>query len=372
MLWKALLIGAVSVIMYIVADRYIWMDLHRHYYKHHPGKCEVVKNAGLSSENFHVTDEGLAFITSGCGFITNSEGYINHMKRNNVYKGRILLFNFNKQELGALSLVITPSATFDPATFRPHGISVLEDSIKGEHLVYVVNHPYPARDVVEKFKYNPKTQELVHLNSITDEILRTTNDLGMIAEDQFFISNFLYSFNQAGATLETIFELPWGGMLFYNGSGFSEVVPGIAGPNGVVVSKDNRYVYVAMCIQKKIHVYRREEDNSLTLVQSIPTHTIPDNLHLSQDGGTLYAGCHPIVHKLFEHAEDPQKSPKAPAQVLSFPLKDGLISPEGATELFYDHGDLISGSTQGAVYKNTLLVGSLVDTLVVCDMPKDV
>ena len=32
---------------------------------------------------------------------------------------------------------------------------------------------------------------------------------------------------------------------------------------------------------------------------------------------------------------------------------------EGATELFYNHGDLISALTQGAVYNNTLLVVSL-------------
>jgi len=367
MLWKALFIGVISALLCFALEKYMFLDYPRHYYKHHPGKCEVIKNAGLGSENFHVTSEGLAFITSGCSFSTVSGSFLAYMKKNNIYKGRILMYNFNKPKLGAVSLVIKPSTTFDPETFRPHGISVLEDSTKGQHLVYVVSHPYPAGDTVEKFKYNPKTQELVHMTSITGDMMRITNDLAVVAEDQFYISNYLYSTSKGMATIETIFDLPWGGLLFYNETGFSKVSPGLPSPNGVVVSNDNRYVYVAMATQKKIYVYRRGEDNSLILVQSIPAYSCVDNLHLSQDGGILYATGHPLAYKILHHMEDPQEE-KAPSHVLSFPLSDGLISPEGATELFYDHGDLISASTQGAVYKNTLLVGSLVDTLVVCSI----
>ena len=52
---------------------------------------------------------------------------------------------------------------FDINKFRPHGMAVLEDKKKGEHLIYVVNHVAGLSDVVEKFRYSPKTKELVHL-----------------------------------------------------------------------------------------------------------------------------------------------------------------------------------------------------------------
>ena len=75
---------------------------------------------------------------------------------------------------------------------RPHGISVLEDDVKGRHLVYVINHPFPGPDAVEKFRFEPKTKQLIHIKSIRDAALRTTNDLALVGEDRFYVSNFLY------------------------------------------------------------------------------------------------------------------------------------------------------------------------------------
>lgn len=57
-------------------------------------------------------------------------------------------------------------------------------------------------------------------------------------------------------------------------------------------------------------------------------------------------------------------------QVVKIPLKDGKIVPEEITELFYDHGHLISGASIAAVYNNKLLIGSVNHKLVICDNNK--
>lgn len=55
-------------------------------------------------------------------------------------------------------------------------------------------------------------------------------------------------------------------------------------------------------------------------------------------------------------------------QVLRLPLKDGKIDAENISELFYDHGDLISGSSVATVYNSKLLIGSVFHKLVICDV----
>ncbi|XP_035829748.1 serum paraoxonase/arylesterase 2 [Aplysia californica] len=366
MLKKAMLVGLLAAIVYFVGTTVKMMGLHLHYYKHHPGTCRVIETAGPGSEDFHVTSAGLAFITSGLAFASAPSSFLEFHKINNI-KGRILIYNFRNPKKGAVELKIKPNETLDLAKFKPHGISVLEDKAKGEHLVYVVNHPIPEPDAVEKFRYNPKTNELVHLKSITSKLMKITNDLAVLEEDKFYITNFNYFNNHFLTVVEGLFQLPLGGVLYYNGTGFTQVTPGLKQPNGVFLSKDLRYLYVNVMVEQQVHVYKREKDNSLALVQVVSFHSSLDNLHLSQDGKTLYIGAHPIAFKAMGHMADPPL--RAPSQVLQLPLNvtNGEILMDQITELFYDHGDLITGSSVGAVYNNSLLIGSLMDALVVCN-----
>ncbi|GFN87029.1 serum paraoxonase/arylesterase 1 [Plakobranchus ocellatus] len=55
-------------------------------------------------------------------------------------------------------------------------------------------------------------------------------------------------------------------------------------------------------------------------------------------------------------------------EVIRPPLSNGLVDHEKITELFYDHGDLISGSSVAHIHSGQLLVGSVIDKLVVCDL----
>ena len=59
--------------------------------------------------------------------------------------------------------------------------------------------------------------------------------------------------------------------------------------------------------------------------------------------------------------------------MIRLPLKkDGLIQEDDVTKLFYDHGDLISGASVAAVFDGQMLIGSVVDFLVHCDLYEDV
>ncbi|GFN87033.1 serum paraoxonase/arylesterase 1 [Plakobranchus ocellatus] len=116
-----------------------------------------------------------------------------------------------------------------------------------------------------------------------------------------------------------------------------------------------------------MHVYETQKDYGLKLVQVVPElHTGLDNFQMTQSGDALLAGAHPILYKIFAHMGDVVS--RAPSSVIRLPLSNGLVDHEKITELFYDHGDLISGSSVAHIHSGQLLIGSVIDKLVVCDL----
>uniref|UniRef100_A0A0B7BHS6 Paraoxonase n=2 Tax=Arion vulgaris TaxID=1028688 RepID=A0A0B7BHS6_9EUPU len=366
MIREAVKVAILAVVIYKVVEISLKHKTEVHYKKHYPGECRAIEGFNFGSEDFEVTKDGLAFITSGLWFSTMSAAYQEYIKINNI-KGNIYLYDFKQPELGARKLKLKSSKELNLDTFHPHGISILEDVIKGEHLIYVISHREHADDAVEKFRYLSKTNELVHLKSFSGDKLQLTNDLSVIEEDKFYITNFLYFNNHYLSILEhSVIPFSLGSLVYFNGTDFNVVISGLNSPNGLVLSKDKKYLYMNIPRSRSINVYEVQNDNSLVQIQSVDVQTLPDNLHLSQSGDALYTGAHPVLHKVAQHLGDPKH--KAPSSVLHIPLKNGKIVLEKITELFYDHGDLISGSSVAAVYNRQLLIGSVIDKLVICDV----
>ncbi|CAL1529403.1 unnamed protein product [Lymnaea stagnalis] len=365
MILKALLVATLAISLYSLLDVVWRMGFHLHYHKHYPGKCSQVKGVEFGSEDLQVTSDGLAFITSGFSFQVSSQKFKEFLSANDV-KGQIVLFDFNKPDLEVTKLKISPTKLFNPDTFRPHGISVLEDKVNGQHLVYVINHPDQEADRVEKFRYLPHNQELFHLKSFSSETFRGTNDLAVLEEDKFFISNYFYYTTSILTTLENLGILKFATVVYFNGTDYVESLTNLQGPNGVTLSRDGRYLYVNFPLRGYMQVYERTRDNQLDLVQTVPLFSAPDNSHLSTSGNGLFIGIHPITYQIIQHLDDPLS--RAPSSVLYVPLADGKAVLDDITQLFYDHGDLITGSTIAAVYNNKLIIGSIIDKLVVCQL----
>lgn len=297
----------------------------------------------------------------------SSPAYLDYVRQNDI-KGRVFLLDLASPSNILKEIKLRPSPEFDPGTFKPHGLSILEDKEKGEHLVYIVNHVLEEDDRVEKFIYLPDTNELVHQRSFFSSKFHMINDMVLIKEDMFYVTNFFYFKSSTFiSSMESVFRLPLGNVLLFDGTDFIVAAKHQNGPNGVALSKDGKYLYVATSQNKGISVFERFPNNTLYGIQDFYFSATADNLHISQDGKTLFTGTHPITWKILSHMTDPNRL--SPSMVLSFPLQDdGRIVEGEMTELFYDHGDLISGSTIGTVFRNKLLIGSLIDKLVLCDL----
>ncbi|GFO49152.1 serum paraoxonase/arylesterase 2-like [Plakobranchus ocellatus] len=228
-----------SMIFYLLFYGYTKLGLNYNFKRHYPGECRQVTGLDYGSENMEVTQDGLAFITSGMNFPPLSEKYHSFIREKNI-RGTIFLYDFKNPKLGASALRFQPSKTFDPATFQPHGISLLEDKAKGEHLLYVVNHVKHGKDRVEKFKFIPRVNELQHLRFFNDSKFLILNDVALIDEDKFYASNCLFFESHFLSLFEHLLLLPLGGLLLVEGNHVTEVVKSLHGPNGVILSKDKR------------------------------------------------------------------------------------------------------------------------------------
>lgn len=368
----------------VAMDLYHFMDFHQNYFNHRPDDCETVKGNYFGSEDFEILSDGLMFITSGLASSISSPKIWEFFRKNDNY-GRILLLDLSQADTNSrkpnantsysssgnsiIELKIKPSDNFKTSTFHPHGISVLEDkTVKGEHLIYVVNHVRGGKDRIEKFKFLPDDRELEHVRSFSSSFINIANDLAVVGEDKFYFTNCAYATIPLIFLMEQIFRFPWHDVVYFDGSIFQIAVPSLSGPNGITVSKDGKFVYVAMALTKGIKVFERFQNGSLAKIQDISLGTAVDNFHLSEDGKALFSGNHPITLKLINHIDDP--TTKSPSQVLHYPLKSGRIEEDKITELLYDDGSFLSASTVATVYQKNLFIGTFMGKLFRCKLPR--
>ncbi|XP_070581951.1 serum paraoxonase/arylesterase 1-like [Ptychodera flava] len=330
-------------------------------YKHYPGPCRLLQTPAKGSEDISVTTNGLAFISSG---IRLTRYNLDKSRKSHNTRGRIYLYDFNNPSQNATEIPI--DGNFDVDNFYPHGLSLWGDSITGEVLLFVVNHN-PKEECIEIFNFDPKRLRLKHSRTVNVKTMYNVNDLVAVGRESFYFTNDRYSKTQYGQIAEDYLLLPWGSIGFYDGVRDTLVQTGLHGPNGINISPDRRFLYVASPRIGSVTIYSISSDNSIKERKVISVYTGVDNIEIDPDNGDLWLGCHPQRYMLKSHFENVTK--RSPSQVLrvKFNRKDSYDQYE-IQEVFVDDGALISGSSVASVYKNKLLVGSVIHTTVYCDI----
>ncbi|GFS08590.1 serum paraoxonase/arylesterase 2 [Elysia marginata] len=364
---NAILAAVFAYLVYGTVKYLMFMDVFKVSFKHYPGTCKKVKGARYGSEDMAWTREGLVFVTTGL----STPAVEKHLLATGTH-GEIQLFDFQNPTSGVVNLKIEHSKDLNLTKTRFHGITLQEDKTKGEHILYVLNHPSGEdSELIEKFKFSPSTRQLSHLKTIELDNSFFFNNIVALSEDQFFITNFAYMPSKSVFfhALVNLFHVSLGSLHFYNGTSSTAVTPRLLTPNGVALSPDQRHVYVAATMEQSVYVYYRDSStNTLSLVQKVYLGIKGDNLNLTPEGDALLLGAIPVFYKMVIHlmwALSPDCI--SPSSVLRIPLgADGLVQESDITELFYDPGDLISGSSTAATYKDQLLIGSVANSLVHC------
>ncbi|XP_072026105.1 serum paraoxonase/arylesterase 2-like [Amphiura filiformis] len=365
-MWKKVIItvAVLVVLQHILTVLYI-MGFHKRIYQHYPGPCRIIPEIDSGSENIALLSNGLALISSGCnpvhmGFVLDNE-ILNH-------QGNIFLFDFNHPEKNATKLKLT-GKDFEYARFSAHGIDVYEDKKTGAVSVFVVNHRRD-HEVIEVFQFDHKSLTLHHKKSVIDPIMRSVNDVTAVSSDAFYFTNDGYSTSFLTRNLETFLMLAKGNVVYYDGKKMRKVADKGFGDNGIAVSPDNEFIYVAQPTGMIINVYERNRDATLRLVQVIDLGTAPDNIFVEPGTGDLWLGCNPVLHRLMDNFKN--KTVTAPSQVLHVKWEDPTRVTHGYTlsEVFLDTGDFLSTSTIAAYHQSTkgLLIGTVVTKLAYCQI----
>ncbi|XP_045684101.1 serum paraoxonase/lactonase 3 [Phyllostomus hastatus] len=306
-----------------------------------PHNCHLIEGIENGSEDIDILPSGLAFISSGLKYpgmpcFAPDE------------PGQIFMMDLNEQNPRVQALTISDG--FDKASFNPHGISTFIDK---DHTVYlyVVNHPH-MESTVEIFKFEEQQHSLVHLKTIEHELLKSVNDIVVLGPEQFYATRDHY-FTNFLSLLEMIMDLHWTYVLFYSPKEVKIVAKGFNFANGITISPDKKYVYVADVMDKNIHVMQIHGNWDLTQLKVIQLDTLVDNLAVDPDTGDIWAGCHPNAMKLFLY--NPDDLPGSEVLRIQNVLSE---KPKISTE-YANNGSVLQGSTVASVYKRTLLIGTI-------------
>ncbi|XP_077977303.1 serum paraoxonase/arylesterase 1-like [Glandiceps talaboti] len=360
---RVLLVGVIAVLASQLFDYLYRFGFFKTIYNHEPGPCRVVPGIVHGSEDITVTSDGLAFISSGIrGKGNKSDPTIQPP----LLKGRIFLFDFNHPEKNAAEVPLL--GDFDRDNFYPHGISLYEDSISGETRLFVINHHISDEDRIEIFRFDGKKRVLNHLKSVTGENIYHVNDLVASGPETFYYTVDTFFTTSMVKKMEMYGGLLLGKIGMFDGSSDKILTSGYRFPNGINLSLDGRYLYVATLIPGVLIIFERKEDGSIEEVQRISLNTGLDNIEVDKKTGELWIGCHPILHILWEHEKDYSKPAAAQVLRLRPDTKSAPYDEIDIREVFMNDGSLIKGSTVASHYDNKMLIGTVVDKVAYCEI----
>jgi arylesterase / paraoxonase len=276
----------------------------------------------------------------------------------NKPNGAIFLLNLNETSPKPINL--TEKLPFDD--FHPHGLSLFKSS-NGTKRLFVVNHRKSGQ-FIEVFQFTDSS--LVHLESISDPLIISPNDVVGVGDRQFYVTNDHDEPLSSWRGKKDLLQIPMGNVCFYNGKTAKIVADGFLYANGINTSIDRRKVFVAATSGKNISVFDRDEaTGNLTKSDEIAINGA-DNIELDETGN-LWVGCHPKLLSYLAHSKDHSKLSPCEIIKIDYQSKGNYTSKS----IYLNDGTPVSGSSVGAVFGDKLLIGTVFgNKVLLCSLKK--
>ncbi len=298
--------------------------------------CEKIGGLPGSEDIVIDHESGIAFISS------------QNRRMGDKVQGGIFELDLNVAD--SVPRKLTDNMSFD---FHPHGIDLFV-SESGERFLHVINHRKDGH-YIEIFTYEG---ELNHIKSVSGKGLVSPNDILAVGIDKFYISNDHMAKSFFTEMIETFLMLPFANITYYNGNDFFIADNFIAFPNGLAISDDGKIVYSSSTIGQTLKIYSRNmESGHLKKINEIRISSGLDNLDMD-DNGKLWLGAHPKLLAFMNHATDEKVI--SPSEIYTIDTNNDYK----VEKVFLDEGNLISGSSVAAKYRNTILIGSVFEDFI--------
>ncbi|XP_068999120.1 serum paraoxonase/arylesterase 2-like [Embiotoca jacksoni] len=319
--------------------------------QHHLPNCVTLKNLDYGSEDITILRDGLAFISAGLQYPGLSAKDVT---------GKIFILDLQDPRMKPVELRMPWN--FDLESFNPHGISLYTDPSDNTAYLFVVNHPQ-YKSQVELFRFVEDELSLVHLKTIKHELLHSVNDIHAVGVDCFYATNDHYfATDFLKSLVEPFLAQPWGNVVYYSPKEVKVASEGYYMANGINISPDKRHMYVVDILDHNVHVLERKKDNVLASVKTVAVGSLCDNVEVDPETGDLWLGCHPNGWKVFMFdRNDPPGSEVIRIQNIH---SDQPV----VTQVYADDGHVIIGSSVATTYEGKLLIGTVFDKALVCDL----
>jgi arylesterase/paraoxonase len=250
---------------------------------------------------------------------------------------------------------------FDPAEFRPHGLSLLRQD--GQPLrLFAISHPTDRRHVVEIAEQSA-SGSFFPRTTIADDAFTHPNALAAVGPAQFYLVNDRPVQTEWQRTLSTLLRSGNASLLYYDGTRAQVLVDDLAYPAGLALSPDGTRLYVGEALAKAMRIYRVLAPGRIELERTVTLGTAPDNLNVDADG-VVWIAAHPKLLRFLGHARDSTR--RAPTQVLRFdPSQEGAQ----AEAIYVDEGSGLSAGTVAARWRDVFLVGAWLEKKVLVCKP---
>lgn len=246
-----------------------------------------------------------------------------------------------------------------PADFHPHGISLYR-APDGKLTLFVINHRAKGGSDIVTFvvSFAQSQIRLSETGIVSSDQLVSPNAIAAMDETRFYVVNARTSKSDLGHWLDDNLVLPRANAFYFDGMRFTLAADGLNYPNGVAVSKDGRYVYIAQSFARRLSTFERDPFRGvLKEVSALDIPSNLDDLHFDAQGN-LWLGSSPKTYALAAYRTDASKP--SPSVVYRVALKDGI--PQDYAQVLADMGGKIGASSTASFAAGHLLVGSSYDT----------
>ncbi|KAF8915020.1 hypothetical protein CPB85DRAFT_1433223 [Mucidula mucida] len=334
-----------------------------------------------------VVHQGTGLLYMACATIDQRSRWMNPSKDFTIpVEGANYLALYDPENKYSVKHITLPH--FDTSrTIAFHGMDVVPSKFnENEAFIYLIHHRVPIdQDVgvvgydscVEIFKTVVGSTIATHLHTIEGPVVQTPNDLvGASDGKSFYFTNDGKATLKAGTLLADIGQMirPTSSVGYCHvDEGCKIAIGNLLNPNGITQAP-NGTIYVGCALAGGVKVMERQADNTLSIVDVIPTDTLNDNLTIDEDGFVWAAG----IPKAAE-AGNTMRNMSNPCPHVSWKLgvNTGPDSFNGqkynVENVLQDDGQLLSFITTVAYdsrRERLFLHGLGSHWLTVCDLPK--
>jgi arylesterase/paraoxonase len=333
MIKKALLYALlITIVLLAVGGIYLYSLVNADIDERFAGTCTQIELNGSGEDIQLDRERGFAYLSVFDRMAV--------AKGDPTQRGQILRLDLNNPDQQPVNALMT-----EPEHMHPHGLSMFIDGTGQRHLI-MINHPEDrenGQDTIERF-VEESPGNFRHVESFESSLITRPNDLVATGAREFYVAQ-----DTGQGTGQTVTDL-----VYFDGENYSVVADDIESGGGINVSADYSELYVAETNGKRVRVFSRNTDGTVTTLQTIDLGTSPDNINVAEDG-TLLIGAHSNLAALVMHFIVGSDSPSQVVRV------DTAAKPASVEEIYLNGGSEISAGSGADQYGNTLLIGSITD-----------